>query len=201
MAKRVLPIFQMEQARDMGKGLSGVVQRPWQGRNDDRWDIHQGPPTRRWWKGGAERQGIGHSRGGRTTKIHAIVDALGNPIRVYLTGGQVSDYTPAQGLITSFDLENSYVIADKGYDGQEFVEAIRKQGGTPVIPSRSNARNPRDYDHFLYKDRNLVENFFLKLKNNRRIATRFEKNLFNFLAMVHLACILIWLLWYFANTP
>jgi transposase len=96
--------------------------------------------------------------------------------------------------MTSFDLKNSYVIADKGYDSQGFVRTIRNQGGIPVIPSRRNANKPRKYDHCLYKDRHLVENFFLKLKNNRRIATRFEKNLSLFLAMVHLACILIWLL-------
>ena len=101
---------------------------------------------------------------------------------------------PARDLITVFDLENSYVLADKGYDGKDFVDAIRDQGGIPVIPSRRNARKPRMYDKCLYKDRHLIENFFLKLKNNRRIATRFEKNLTNFLGMIHLACILIWLL-------
>ena len=95
--------------------------------------------------------------------------------------------------MTAFDLKNSYVLADKGYDSKEFVETIHSQGGIPVIPSRRNAKEPREYDKFLYKDRHLVENFFLKLKNNRRIATRFEKNLTYFLGMVHLACILIWL--------
>ena len=123
------------------------------------------------------------------------MDALGNPIKIHLTGGQVSDYTPAKDLITLFDLENSYVLADKGYDSKEFVGAIEDKGGIPVVPSRKNAKNPRSYDKHLYKDRHLVENFFLKLKNNRRIATRYEKNLVNFLGMIHLACILIWLLW------
>src|SRR5690606_14611485 len=110
--------------------------------------------------------------------------------QIHLTGGQVSDYTPAIDLITVFDLENSYVLADKGYDSKEFVDAIREKGGFPVVPSRKNAKQPRAYDKCLYKDRHLVENFFLKLKNNRRIATRFEKNLSNFLGMIHLACIL-----------
>ena len=122
------------------------------------------------------------------------MDALGNPVRIHLTGGQVSDHKPAKELITSFDLKNSYVLADKGYDSKDLVAAIRAKGGKAVIPSRRNARQPREYDKCLYKDRHLVENFFLKLKNNRRIATRFEKNLTHFLSMVHLACILIWLL-------
>jgi transposase len=119
---------------------------------------------------------------------------LGNPIKIHLTGGQVSDYTPAKDLITLFDLENSYVLADKGYDSKDFVDAIKDKGGIPVVPSRRNARKPRSYDKHLYKDRHLVETFFLKLKNNRRIATRFEKNLINFLGMIHLPCALIWLL-------
>ena len=110
-----------------------------------------------------------------------------------MTAGNVSDYTPANDLITEFDLENSYVLADKGYDSQAFVSAIEDKGGIPVIPSRKNAKTPRPYDKHIYKDRYLVEDFFLKLKNNRRIATRYEKTLVCYLGMVHLACILIWL--------
>ncbi len=94
------------------------------------------------------------------------MDALGNPIKIYLTGGQVSDYTPAKDLITLFDLENSYVLADKGYDSKEFVGAIEEKGGTPVVPSRKNAKNPRSYDKHLYKDRHLVENFFGSIINS-----------------------------------
>lgn len=93
-----------------------------------------------------------------------------------------------------FDLKDSYVLADKGYDSKDFVNAIEAKGGIPVVPSRRNAKHPRSYDKHVYKDRHLIENFFLKLKNNRRIASRFEKNLINFLGMVHLTCILIWLL-------
>ena len=91
-------------------------------------------------------------RGGKTTKIHAIVDALGNPILIYLTGGQISDCTPAIDLMNLFDLENSYVLADKGYDSKEFVEAIEAKGGIPVIPSRKNAKQPRSYDQYVYQD-------------------------------------------------
>ena len=130
--------------------------------------------------------------GRNTTKIHAIVDALGNPILIYLTGGQVSDLTPAIDLMNLFDLENSYVLADKGYDSKEFVP-IEAKGGIPVIPSRKNAKQPRSYDQYVYQDRRLIENCFLLLKNNRRIATRYEKTLISYLGMIDPVCILIWL--------
>jgi len=81
-----------------------------------------------------------------------------------LSGGQVSDLTPAIDLMNLFDLENSYVLADKGYDSKEFV-TIEAKGGIPVIPSRKNAKQPRSYDQYVYQDRRLIENCFLLLKN------------------------------------
>ena len=111
---------------------------------------------------------------------------------IYLTGGQVSDCTPAIDLMNLFDRKDCYVLADKGYDSKEFVP-IEAKGGIPVIPSRKNAKQPRSYDQYVYQDRRLIENCFLLLKNNRRIATRYEKTLISYLGMIHLACILIWL--------
>ena len=91
-----------------------------------------------------------------------------------------------------FDRKDGYVLADKGYDSKEFVP-IEAKGGIPVIPSRKNAKQPRSYDQYVYQDRRLIENCFLLLKNNRRIATRYEKTLISYLGMIHLACSLIWL--------
>ena len=92
-----------------------------------------------------------------------------------------------------FDQKDCYVLADKGYDSKEFVP-IEAKGGIPVIPSRKNAKQPRSYDQYVYQDRRLIENCFLLLKNNRRIATRYERRpLISYLGMIHLACILIWL--------
>ena len=136
-------------------------------------------------------EAMGLSKGGLTTKIHAAVDALGNPVRLLLTAGQTSEYTQAEALIAGFTA--NYVLADKGYDSDRFVTAIKANNGTPVIPSKKNRKTPREWDKSLYKERNLVERLFQKLKNFRRIATRYERLARNYLAMLNLAATVIWL--------
>lgn len=86
-----------------------------------------------------------------------------------------------------------FVIADKGYDSDTFVETIQGNGGTPVIPSRSNRKISRDYDKDFYKERNLGERLFQKLKQYRRVATRYERLALNYMTMLSLVSILIWL--------
>lgn len=100
----------------------------------------------------------------------------------------------AQTLLEPFDLNGKLILADKGYDSDKFVSWLEKRGGIVVIPSRITAKHPRKTDWYIYKERHLVENLFLKLKNNRRFATRFEKKTLYFHAVVCLACILVWLL-------
>jgi transposase len=134
---------------------------------------------------------MGKSRGGLSTKIHAAVDSLGNPVRLLLTAGQVSEYTEAEALIDGF--QAAFVLADKGYDSDAFVEAINNNGAVPVIPPRSNRKVLRDYDKDLYKERNLVERLFQKLKEYRRIATRYERLARNYMTMLNLGSILVWL--------
>jgi len=95
-------------------------------------------------------------------------------------------------LLSGFSFER--VIADKGYDADPLVEDIQVQGAQAVIPPRSNRLELRDYDRHWYKDRNLVERFFNRIKQFRRIATRYEKLDRNFLAMITLVCAYIWLL-------
>ena len=119
------------------------------------------------------------------------VDALGNPLRVILSAGQMADIEQAQALIA--DQSAQFIVADKGYDSDAFVEAITAQGGQAVIPPRSNRRNPRGFDRHIYKDRNLIERFFCRIKQFRRIATRYDKLAKSFLAFVHLACAFVWL--------
>ena len=136
-------------------------------------------------------EAIGKSRGGLSTKIHAAVDASGNPVRLLLTAGQTSEYTQAEALIEGF--EAGYVLADKGYDSDQFVSAIEKNHAVPVIPSKKNRKVPRDFDKVLYKERNAVERFFQKLKNFRRIATRYERLARNYQAMLSLVSTVIWL--------
>lgn len=132
---------------------------------------------------------MGRSRGGLSTKIHAATDALGNPVRLLLGPGQRNDITQAHDLIEGFEPEA--VIADKGYDADHLRKAVLASDAKPVIPSKSNRRAPITYDKALYKERNLVERFFNKLKQFRRVATRYDKLLANYRGFVILAAITI----------
>ena len=134
---------------------------------------------------------MGKSRGGLSTKIHAAVDALGNPIRLLLTPGQASEYGQAEALIEGFDFEA--VLADKGYDSDAFVEVIQRRGAEAIIPSKKNRLNPRSLDRHLYKARNLVERFLQKLKQFRRVATRYDRLARNYQSMLSLVSAVIWL--------
>ena len=119
------------------------------------------------------------------------VDALGNPLRFILTGGQAHDITQAEGLIAGY--EGEYVIADKGYDSGQFRQSIAERGTTPVIPPRSNRKDPHEYDTHLYRERHLVECFINKMKQFRRVFSRFEKLDARYLAFLSFAGALIWL--------
>ena len=130
-------------------------------------------------------QAIGRSRGGLTTKIHALVDALGNPVEVMLSAGQDHDLC-AEPLIEAVD--PGALIADKAFDADAFIAALSDRAIVPVIPSKSNRKIPRPCDFALYCERNLIERFFNKLKHFRAIATRYDKLAKTFLAGVQLAC-------------
>ena len=136
----------------------------------------------------------GRSRGGLTTKVHAVTDGLGNPLRFLLSSGNRNDICMAQTRLESFHLNGRLILADKGYDSDKFVHWLEERGGIVVIPSRITAKRPRKTDWHTYKERHLVENLFLKLKNNRRFATRYEKKALYFRAVACLSCILVWLL-------
>lgn len=121
-----------------------------------------------------------------STKIHATVDALGNPTGFVLTPGQACDLDGADVLLPM--LAASTVLADKGYDADErVIRPLEQAGKTVVIPPKCNRKDQREYDKELYKSRHLIENFFCKLKQFRAIATRYDKTARNFLAAVYLA--------------
>jgi transposase len=141
--------------------------------------------------GGKDNQALGRSRGGFGTKIHLAVDSLGNPVSVELSPGQDADVTHAEKLLGSHQPEA--VLGDKGYDSDAFVAAVEKRGAEAVIPPRANRVNPREYDEVVYKERNKVERCINGLKQCRRVATRYEKTARNFLGMVLLSAIMIWL--------
>lgn len=142
-------------------------------------------------KGQHDREALGRSKGGFTTKIHAVVDALGQALRFTLTPGQRNDITQASHLLEGFD--NTNVIADKGYDSDALREQLEKQNCIPVIPPRSNRKTPRTYDEHLYKERHLIECFFNKIKHFRRVFSRFDKAAQSFMAFLCLASTLMWL--------
>jgi len=119
------------------------------------------------------------------------VDALGNPVRFILTEGQVHDIRQAEVLIEGFACEK--VLADKGYDSNAFREVIASKGAEAVIPPKRSRKEPIPYDKDVYKERNLVERFFNKIKHFRRIATRYEKTALSFAAMLALAAAMIWM--------
>lgn len=108
-----------------------------------------------------------------------------------LSGGQVSDVTHALALIEGFEVDA--VLADKGYDANPVLEYLAQRDIQAVIPPKANRVEQREYDRHVYKDRNLVERFFSRLKQFRRIATRYEKLARNFFGMLSLACAYIWL--------
>jgi|SRR5580704_8474489 transposase len=140
---------------------------------------------------GNETQALGRSKGGFTTKIHALVDGLGNPIKFIVTGGHRNDITQAEELLK--EQHNTVVLADKGYDSMALVDFLESQDCCAVIPSKKNAKCPRNIDNELYKERFLIEAFFSKLKHFRRVFSRFDKTISAFSGFLHLAGALIWM--------
>ena len=159
----------------------------------DRQQLYQGPPLCRRRKRGARANAIGISRGGRTTKIHALVDVLGRPLRLALTPGNTSDIKGVELLIDA-TIGMKRVIADRGYDANRLRTTLRNQGTIPIIPGRRNRKRTIQYDERRYRDRWLVEAMFCRLKDFRRVATRYDKLARNYLSAVALAAaIAFWL--------
>jgi transposase len=136
-------------------------------------------------------EGLGRSKGGFSCKIHAKVDALGNPLKFIITPGQTNDVTQAEALLMGAPGE--YVLGDKGYDSKDVRNTIKLAGGEPVIPSRSNAKNPCEYDKDIYKERHVVECYFSKMKYFRRVFSRYDKTARNFLSFLCFVGAIIWL--------
>ncbi len=142
-------------------------------------------------KGGQAEQALGPSVGGFSTKIHVTVDALGNPLRLLLTGGQKGDATQAIALLEGFDF--AAVLADRGYDTDKILAFIAQNEAEAVIPAKKNRLVQRDTDWHTYKTRHLVECFMNKIKHYRRIFSRFDKYASRYKAFLSFACALIWL--------
>ena len=141
--------------------------------------------------GGQSAEALGRSRGGFGTKIHAAVTPLGHPAALALTGSQASDSPRLPGLIAG--VVTAAVLADKGYDSDANLAAVRAAGAEPCIPPRKNRTDPIACDRCLDKERNVVERYFARVKQYRRVATRYDKKAANLLGFVWVASIAIML--------
>jgi transposase len=134
------------------------------------------------------RQALGRSRGGFTTKLHAVVTERGELVRYVLTGGEVADITQARLLVRNRRVS---LVGDRAYDCDAFVAHIERLGGEAVIPSKSNRRHPRALDKPAYRERNVIERWFGRMKVFRRVATRYEKTAQSYLGVVAAAAWLV----------
>ncbi len=135
---------------------------------------------------------MGRSRGGLTTKIHAVVDADGLPIQLELTAGQVYDGKPAEHML-EIAPDGCIILADKAYDSHVLRRLAKDKKGWANIPPRANRKKTFSFSKWVYRKRNLVERFFGKIKQYRGIATRYDKDPANFLAAVKLVAMRVWI--------
>jgi transposase len=138
---------------------------------------------------------MGRSRGGLTTKIHALVDANGLPITLKLSEGQAHDGRSAADMLTNL-ADGQILLADRAYDSDALRANLAARGAWANVKPMPNRTNIPAFSRFLYRYRNLVERFFSKLKHFRAVATRYEKHDANYLALVKLAAVRIWMRFY-----
>jgi transposase len=141
--------------------------------------------------GGQDEQALGRSRGGFGTKIHGSFDGLGHPVELLVTAANESDIGQAEALLA--DHEPEVVIADRGYDKKALVEQIEARGAQAVIPTQKSRKQQREVDPHVYRERNLCERFWSRVKQYRRVSTRYEKKAATFLAFVKVAAIMVML--------
>jgi transposase len=138
------------------------------------------------------RQSMGRSRGGLTSKIHALVDSNGLPVRLALSRGEAHDIRLAGKLLSRLK-SGAMLLADRGYDADWIRKLAVKKGAWANIPPKSNRNDPICFSPYLYRARNRVERFFNRIKQRGRVATRYDKLAANYLAFVQFASIRLWL--------
>lgn|SRR5690554_1454502 len=148
-------------------------------------------------KSGTEKGGrgrlIGRTKGGMNSKLHTVTDAVGRPIRMFLSAGQTSDYIGARALLACLPKAN-HMLADRGYDADWYREGLEDKGIKPCIPSRKGRKNPILHDTARYRQRHKIENTFARLKDWRRVATRYDRCPKVFLSACALAAVVMfWL--------
>ena len=141
-------------------------------------------------KKGEFEEAIGRSRGGRTSKIHALADDRGRPVAFALTPGNVADVIMAAPLLGAV-AKPKRLLADKAYDADSLRRWLKQRKIKAAIPSTASRRTPYPLDRAAYKRRNVIERMFCKLKNWRRVATRYDRHAQNYLSGLALAAIMI----------
>jgi len=135
---------------------------------------------------------MGRSRGGLTTKIHALVDANGLPIALKLSEGQAHDGKSATDMLDGLG-KDQILLADRAYDSDALRPPLAARGAWANVKPMPNRKRVPAFSAFLYRYRNLVERFFNKLKHFRAIATRYDKHDANYLALIKLAAARLWM--------
>lgn len=135
--------------------------------------------------------GIGQTRGGRNTKLHAICDVKGRPCVLLLTPGNAHDMRVARQCIAAMP-PSAELVGDKGYDSDDLRGWLAGRGTKAVIPPKSNRKIQIGYDRSIYKQRNVIERMFCRFKDWRRVATRFDRNIKTFMATIAIAATVIW---------
>jgi transposase len=160
--------------------------------SDDRQHHHPGAPLCSRRKRGTQKEDLGRSKGGFTTKIHLLTNSIGLPMKAEITAGQVSDYVGYDDVMDDDLPPPKVLIADKGYDSDAIRRDVEARGGTPVIPPRRNRKNPVQVDGYIYALRNMVERCINKLKNARRLATRYDKTATSYLGFIEIVSARLW---------
>jgi transposase len=135
---------------------------------------------------------MGRSRGGLTTKIHAMVDAKGRPVKIALTAGQAGD-APAAAEMLPLVTPGSTLIADRAYDTNAIRDACAQKKAWANIPPRVIRKDSFAFSAWVYRQRNLIERFFNRIKQFRGLATRYDRSPDNFLAALKIVAARIWL--------
>ncbi|AFL50007.1 putative transposase [Sinorhizobium fredii USDA 257] len=179
----------MGQGRCFRAAFRGLLGRARHGIRHGRRHHHQGPPPRPRRKRGTQSQAIGRSKGGMTTKILALTDALGNLVRFVLLPGHRFDTVGVPPLIDGVAF--GALIADKAFDSNTIIADLDERGAKVVISQHPRRAKPLQFDAEMYRWRHVIENFFCKLKEFKRIAMRADKTDQSFNAIIHLAAAVI----------
>ena len=154
-------------------------------------NLHQSPSLGSRRKRGAFDHAIGRSRGGQTTKIHALTDDIGRPLAFLITPGNTHDLVGARNLIGMIRNPRR-LLADRAYDAKSLRDELAARRIKAVIPPNPTRKHPHRYDKTAYKGRNVIERMFCRLKDFRRIATRYDKRADIFLSAILLAAAISW---------